>query len=242
MKTSRNVIAGLLVAAGLASAGAIAYANPDEFVPGWGGRHQGMTGPGMMGGAMGMMGMGMMGGGGMGAGAMDAQNGPATHIDGRLAYAKAELKITPAQESAWQTYAKQAKLRAESMQTLHTQAPAAAQTLPERLSQRTEFMKRRMADMESMSVALTALYAALTPEQKTVADRYFGGAHMSQSCTRGYRHGRGVPGTWCFSRHSGCRLPAGTGTPGFHTQTAYLMDQSHTRRLLEISPQRLQRG
>lgn len=75
MKNSRKIIAGLLVAAGLATAGAIAYANPEGYGPGWGGHHHGMGGPGMMGGGWGQggFGPGVMGGhrgGAMGTGMM----------------------------------------------------------------------------------------------------------------------------------------------------------------------------
>lgn len=191
MKDSRKIITGLLLAAGFASAGASAYANPEGYGPGWGGHHYGMAGPGMMG--AGAMGPQMMGGdhrGAMGSGMAGARGDATAHLEARLAFLKTQFRITPDQESAWQAYAQQARQQAESMQASRAQAPAAAQTAPERLSQRTEFMKRRSASMESMSVALTALYAVLTPEQKTIADRYFGGARLSQSEQHGYRHGR----------------------------------------------------
>src|SRR5215471_16741029 len=66
----------------------------------WG---HGMMGPGMMGGAMGPW---MMGAGGS-AEAMCTAMG--SHIDGRLAYIKAELKVTDAQESLWNAYAAAAR-------------------------------------------------------------------------------------------------------------------------------------
>lgn len=212
MKNSRKIIAGLLVAAGLATAGAIAYADPEAFGPGWGGCFYGAAGPGAMGGGYGpgmmgggwgphggygpgMMGYGdghgpgMMGyGGGYGPGMAGAQGGPAAYADGRLAFLKTELGITADQESAWQAYAKQVKQQAEGMQALFAQAQsqAAAQSAPERLNQRAEFAKQRAANMESMSTAVKNLYAALTPEQKTVADQYFGGVRVSQNNQRGY--------------------------------------------------------
>lgn len=173
MKSSRKIIAGLLVAAGLAATGAIAYAHPEGFGRGWGGCAYGGAGPGTMG--YGPMGPGMMAG-----------SGPAAHLDARLAYLKTELKLAPNQESAWQAYAQQARQQAESMQALPAQPAAAAQSAPELLNQRAEFAKQRAADMESMSVAVKNLYAALTPEQKTIADRYFGGTRVNQAGPRGY--------------------------------------------------------
>lgn len=175
MKSNRKIIVGLLLAAGFATAGTIAYAQPEGVGPG-------MGGPGMMGGNHpGAMGPGMSGGGfgpGMKAG---ARGDPAAHLDAHLAAMKTELKITANQESAWQAYAGQAKKQAESMHSLHAQAPAAAQSAPDRLSQRAEFMKQRTAHMEAMSVALKTLYTVLTPEQRTIADQYFGGVRLSQS-------------------------------------------------------------
>ena len=184
MKSNRKIIVGLLLAAGFATAGTIAYAHPEGFGPG-------MGGPGMMGGNHpGAMGPGMSGGGfgpGMKAGAW---GDPAAHLDAHLAAMKTELKITANQESAWQTYAAQAKKQAESMQVLHAQDLAAAQSAPERLSQRAEFMKQRTAHMEAMSVALKSLYTELTPEQRTVADQYFGGVRLSQPKQFGPGRGR----------------------------------------------------
>jgi protein CpxP len=165
MKNTRKVIVGLLLAAGIATAGTLAYAHPEGFGPG-------MGGPGMMGGP-GAMGAGMFGGG-FGHG-MGAWGDPVARLDAHLAAIKTELNIAANQEPAWQAFAAQARTQAELMQALHAQAPAAAQTAPERMSQRVEFMKQRTAHLEAMSVALNSLYAVLTPEQRTIADRVFGG-------------------------------------------------------------------
>lgn len=215
MKTSRKMITGLLVAAGLATAGAIAYADPEVYGPGSGacfygagpGPMGGGYGPGMMGGGWGprggygpgMMGFGgwgrhggygpgMMGyGGGYGPGVAGAQGGPAANADARLSFLKNELAITADQDSAWQAYAKQVKQQAESMQALFAKAQSqTAQSAPERLTQHAEFAKQRAANIEATSAAVKNLYAALTPEQKAVADQYFGGGRMAQGGARGY--------------------------------------------------------
>jgi len=175
MKSTRKIIVGLLLAAGVATAGTIAYAHPEGFGQGMGG------GPGMMGGnSPGATGPGMFGGGfgpGMRSGAW---GDPAARLDAHLAAMKTELNITANQESAWQAYAAQAKTQAGLMQALHAQATATAQTSPERLSQRIEFMRQRTAHLEAMSVALNNLYAVLTTEQRAIADQYFGGARLAQ--------------------------------------------------------------
>jgi protein CpxP len=187
MKSTRKIIVGLLLAAGVATAGTFAYAHPDGYGPG-------MGGPGMMdGNHPGAMGPGMFGGRGFRHGMKaGAWGDPAVHFDAHLAAIKVELKITADQESAWQAYAAQAKKQAETMQALHTQIAGAAapESAPERLSQRAAFMKQRTAHLEAMSAALKSLYTVLTPEQKAIADHFFGGVRLAQSKQFGPGRGR----------------------------------------------------
>jgi Spy/CpxP family protein refolding chaperone len=99
---------------------------------------------------------------------------PEARAEGRLAAVKTELKITAAQESAWQTFATKAKSQAQAMQAQRAKMIEQAQAAvpaPERLAQRTEVARQRAANMEAMTGAVKDLYAVLTPEQKTVADQ-----------------------------------------------------------------------
>lgn len=177
---------------------------------GYGGGHHGGYGPGMGGGGpRGGHGQGMMGGGpraGFGPGAC-GQGGPgsaacdgsgpgrgagatpAERSEARLSFLKNELKITEDQEAAWDAYAKQAKTRAETMQAFHAQGPITAETPAERIEQHAARMKLRADQEQAMSVAVKDLFAVLTPEQKTIANRYFGGMRVGQAGPRG--HGRG---------------------------------------------------
>jgi Spy/CpxP family protein refolding chaperone len=192
MRTNRKVLLAAVAAAVFAASAGV-YAQPG---PGYYG-----GGPGMMGGGPGMMGgpafMGPRGGYGPGPGAGSAGPrggfGPGANVgvnqDARLAYLKNELKISSAQESAWNTYAAAMKQQAESMQAMRDQMFAAAQSGgPERFTQRAELMKQRAAGAETMAAAIKDLYAALTPEQKSLADLHFGGARFAQG-PRG-------PGRW----------------------------------------------
>jgi hypothetical protein len=148
--------------------------------PGMGGMHPGMMGagpgpqgmhPGMMGAGPGMMGMhpGMMG---WGPQAMQGADFAAV-FDSRLAASKAELKITAEQESAWQAYATQLKTRFETMQafraSMHAAAPAG--NAAERTEQHAAMMKQRAAMAEQTAKAVKDLYAALSPEQRAIADQ-----------------------------------------------------------------------
>jgi Spy/CpxP family protein refolding chaperone len=194
MRTARNTMIAMLAAAGLALA-TTAYAFPPGAGPAGGPCIQG-GGPGMGYGA----GPGMGYGGGPRGGMMGWGGGPragygpgttanaGAFVDSRLAFLKGTLGITADQESAWSAYATQARQQAEAMVALRSQAAATAQSAPDRIAQRAEFMKQRAANAQSMSAAVKDLYAALTPEQKTLADQYLGGgARFAGAGPRGWR-------------------------------------------------------
>jgi hypothetical protein len=178
MKRATKIAWGIGTALVLAAAVVNAY--PYGPGPGWGGGAG--WGPGY---GMGGPGMGPMG---YGAGPRGFAN-PATAADARLAYLKSELKITSGQEPAWKAFADNAKQQAEAMQTLRTTMQGSAQaTAPERMELRNQIMKKRQEQVEKSTAAFKDLYAALTPEQKTLADQRFGGG-------AGYGPGfRGGPG------------------------------------------------
>ncbi|MBP9713542.1 MAG: Spy/CpxP family protein refolding chaperone [Sterolibacterium sp.] len=151
-------------------------------------------------------GWGMMGAGpeacphekGMMRGKMSGKAGQADFAaaaTARLDKLKTTLKITAAQETAWQAFAGKAKQQIESMQTMRAPSPsqpAAANTpalsAPERMDKGIEFMKQRLTNMEAMNTALKDLYAVLTPEQKAVADQHFS-HHPEQRRGRMMRRG-----------------------------------------------------
>jgi Spy/CpxP family protein refolding chaperone len=96
--------------------------------------------------------------------------------DQRMGELKTELKITGAQEPAWQAFTGKAKQQAQTMQANRAKMQEAGGPTPDLMAQRSEFMKQRVAGMESMNTAMKELYAVLTPEQKAVADKRFGNA------------------------------------------------------------------
>ncbi len=161
MKKINAVVAGVVAGVSLAVA-AVTYAQPS----------------GGMGPCSGY-GMGM----GPGHGRMAGVD-PATMIDSHLGDLKAQLKITTAQEAAWQTFIIAAKQQATGMQAMQAQMQQGTGTAPERMAQRTAVMQQRAAGMTTMTNALNDLYAALTPEQRTIVDQHFsmmgpGGMHSS---------------------------------------------------------------
>jgi hypothetical protein len=103
----------------------------------------------------------------------------AGHIEGRLAYIKAELKITEAQEPLWKSYAGAARDNAQAM-SAHCTAMMGKNgldklSLPDRLDQHEQFMAAQLDALRAMNKALKPLYAALTDTQKQAANQLFWG-------------------------------------------------------------------
>ena len=135
-------------------------------------------GTGMMGGCpmtrSGMMGQGMMGmqpGMGMG-GMMGSMMQP--FADANLAYTKAMLKITDAQETAWTAYAAALKAHNQAMidlqQKMWTQAGQTMPSTVERMDWHAQLMEAHLDALKALKPATEGLYKVLTPEQQQTAN------------------------------------------------------------------------
>lgn len=161
MKTSLKLT---LIGTLLAAAAGLAYSQGPM-----GGQRGGMGCDGGMQGMQGMQGMKHDRMGQMDPAKMQAR------VDARNAALKAQLKITPTQESAWTAYTDAMK---PGLGMMNHQRPDLAEmaklTTPERLDKMQQLRAQRMSDMtaamEQHSTATKALYAALTPEQQKVFD------------------------------------------------------------------------
>lgn len=171
MKRMTNIAITLGTALTLGLGTVAAFGHPGEG----GGPGYGM-GPGMMGGHGG--GGAHMGGYGPGnrMGPQGMFSNGAGNSGGGLTSLKAELGITANQDAAWQSFVKNAKqqdetrrARFETMRKM--QRPGSA---PELLAQQTEMMQQRLADMQANATVLKDLYAALSAEQRAIADQHFG--------------------------------------------------------------------
>ena len=170
MKRVTKITLGAVTVLSLGLAAAAVSAHPYGYGPGYG-MGQGY-GPGYGAGAGMGRGMGPMGQGPMRQGmGPQAFANPGAFAEGRLAGLKAQLNITAAQEPAWNAFADQAKQQAAAMQALMSSAQA---TAPERIELRTQMMKQRQEQMEKGTAAFKELYAALSPEQKALADQGVG--------------------------------------------------------------------
>jgi hypothetical protein len=127
---------------------------------------------------MGMMGQGMMGQGMMGAPGMMGQDGVGgmrmvgEHVEGRLAFLKAELKITDAQLPQWNAFAEAMRDSAKAMQDMQGGMMAMTQggTLPDKLAAREKMLGTRLDALRKLKAAAGPLYGALSADQKKSAD------------------------------------------------------------------------
>jgi hypothetical protein len=107
---------------------------------------------------------------------------PVAAADKRLTRLKADLKITSAQESAWNAYAEQIKQHAGEMLALHNQMRQQRESAsgntrpsaPERVERQAQFAKQQGEYLERLAGLTKDLYAVLTPEQRTLADQRLG--------------------------------------------------------------------
>lgn len=170
MKTMSRGLAVMLAAGLIAAAPAFAQ---------MGGRGGGM---GMIGGSCPTM--GMMNGGGMGPNAMGQGQpgmgrrgaGMGVMVDARLTYLKGQLAITEAQEPAWAAYAAAVKGRIDTMQGNRAGMLDAMENgnAVDRMDVRIAAMEAMLDALKATRAATVALYDALSPDQKAVADDLIG--------------------------------------------------------------------
>ncbi len=158
--------------------------------PGTGAAQGGMGGM-MGGGMMGGMGGGMMGGGMMKMGdkmpmsmmqsmgmmrERGAMSGMETidHVEGRIAFLRAELKITDAQATAWNAFADALRANAKTLGELRgsmtTQPDPAPQSLVDRLALQEKWLTARLDGTRAIKAALVTLAGTFSDDQKKAAE------------------------------------------------------------------------
>jgi Spy/CpxP family protein refolding chaperone len=95
-------------------------------------------------------------------------------VNQHLADFKAKLKLTPAQEGPWTTFAAAMKPNIADMGKRPDRTEMEKLPLPERIDKMRALRKEHMATMEAnmdkRDDAIKTFYAVLTPEQKKIAD------------------------------------------------------------------------
>jgi hypothetical protein len=100
---------------------------------------------------------------------------PFEHIEGRIAFLKAELKITPAQSGLWTAFTDVLRANAGIAQEAHeAQAKMKPQdmamALPEIIIAHEKMIATHLDLLHKTRAAVVPLYAALNDEQKKIAD------------------------------------------------------------------------
>lgn len=160
----RNTCASIAFALTLAATGASAQqASPDPHHPAAPPSMPMAAMPGGMMGSMPMIGTMQM---------MMGQDGMAGHVEGRIAFLKAELKITEAQTPLWNVVADAMRTTAKGMADMPygMAMMGSAATLPDKLATDEKAMAARLDALRKLKAAVEPLYAAFDADQKKTAD------------------------------------------------------------------------
>ncbi|MEQ8823415.1 MAG: Spy/CpxP family protein refolding chaperone [Filomicrobium sp.] len=106
--------------------------------------------------------------------------GPLKHLDGRLAFIKAEIKITDAQAKAWDEFSAMLRTVAEARHAMRKErierhknraGHGKPKSLPERLARREARMTARLARIKLMREGFESFFAVLDEGQKATANK-----------------------------------------------------------------------
>lgn len=128
----------------------------------------------------------------LGAGAAFAAPGPGgagwhKRDHAPFAMLKAQLKLTPAQEPAWnQVMAAMQSLHPKRGEKRAMKKPAAAMTAPELFDKLAAFAEQRARGAQALAQAVKTLYGELTPVQRAVLDTHLADMRLAR---RHHRHG-----------------------------------------------------
>lgn len=106
-------------------------------------------------------------------GQQDGMGMPFDHVEGRLAFLKAELKITDAQQPQWEGFASALRTIAKTHQSTHEQMSTRSIPSPwlERLAFQQKMLSVRLNSLSALEAAAKPLYVSLTDEQRKLADQ-----------------------------------------------------------------------
>ncbi|QTD45465.1 Spy/CpxP family protein refolding chaperone [Ottowia testudinis] len=107
----------------------------------------------------------------------------------RMADLKAQLKLNPSQEGAWNTYSAAMQPPANLQRQRMARAEFAKLTAPQRIDHMQQRGAERQAQMKQRGDAVKAFYAQLTPEQQKVYDERAMRGGPGEGKRGGGRHG-----------------------------------------------------
>jgi protein CpxP len=121
---------------------------------------------------------------------------PGQRVDGKIAFLKAELKITPAQEAQWAPVAAAMRDNAQALDRAITTARQQQRPMDavQRIALRADFAKVRDDNEARFLAAFKPLYASLSPDQQQAANALFTPHHhWHRHAYRGLRRPPGRP-------------------------------------------------
>ena len=125
-----------------------------------------------------MQSMRMMGPGAAGMGM--AGMGTIERVEGRIAFIRAELKITDAQANAWNAFAGALRANAQKLGALRpammpqSGSSGPAQTLADRLDVQERWLAARLEGTRAIKAAFTPLFGTFSEDQKKTATELLG--------------------------------------------------------------------
>jgi len=110
-----------------------------------------------------------------GGGAAGAPASPTAWVQQQIERLHGQLKITPAQEQAWNQFAEVMRANADHMAKLYQDRSEHFQnmTAVENLNNYLQIVQAQAGDLSRKVETFQALYDTLSPEQKQAADRLF---------------------------------------------------------------------
>jgi hypothetical protein len=102
---------------------------------------------------------------------------PFEHIEGRITYLRAELKITDAQSTPWNAFADTMRADATAMKAMRDGIikDGMPTTMPDRMAVQHTMMSTRIEMMERSEASTKALYASLSDDQRKSFDQMMSG-------------------------------------------------------------------
>ena len=103
------------------------------------------------------------------------ERGDMVPVERRIAGLQRRLKITPAQQPEWDAFTTVMRQNAAHMEGLERDRAdkVATMTAPEDMRSYADLARTHAEDLQRLVPAFDELYAAMSPEQKAVADRTF---------------------------------------------------------------------
>jgi hypothetical protein len=94
------------------------------------------------------------------------------HIEGQIAFYKAELHVTDAQAPQWNAFAETLRSGAKRLQETYkgVMQEDSLPSVPDQLMRRSQILTAELETLQSIEPVAVSLYGVLSPEQKKTAD------------------------------------------------------------------------